>query len=158
MRAIYATALLSLLTVNAAHADPQTVGALQAAHVPLSINQVRSLSAATGQSLAIALGKLAKRSPENAATIASISVAIHPELASVLVSALVTAAPQQLNEILAAAIAVTPEQAAELATLASDLQPTAAGAASLSVDSSGTGVPSTGNAGSASNLNSASPS
>lgn len=157
MHAVRATALLLLLTASAAEADPQTVVALQAANVPLSIAQVQRLSASSSDALPAAIGALAKRSPANAVAITSAVIPVHPELAGELVTSLVNAAPEQLSEILEAAIAAAPDQAAELATLVSTLLPTAAGGSSPGFDS-GTGVPSTGNAGTGSTPSTASPS
>lgn len=157
MPAVRATALLLLLAASVAQADPQTVLALQAANVPLSITQVKRLSASSGNALVVAVGELAKRSPSNAVAITSAVIPVHPELAGELVTSLVTAVPDQLSEILEAAIAVSPDQAAELATLVSTLLPTAAGESSPGFDR-GTGVPSTGNAGTGSTPSTASPS
>jgi hypothetical protein len=159
MRAIRTTALLVFTTAGTAQAAPQTVLALQSANVPLSISQVRSLSASNGDALAVALGKLAKSSPNNAVAITAAVIPVHPELASPFVSALVTAVPDQLSEILEAAIAAAPDQASELATLVSDLAPTAAGTSSPGLsDNVGTGVPGSGNAGTGSSRGTASPS
>ncbi|MGY4534478.1 hypothetical protein ACVW0Y_003618 [Pseudomonas sp. TE3786] len=158
MRAVHVTALLLTLTASSAYADLQTLHALRSANVPLTLNQTRSISAATGNTLAAALAKLARHSPDQVAAITSASVPLHPELATTLVAALVKAAPERLNDILEAAISAAPDQATELATLVSDLLPTAAGDRNQGLGDGGTGVPSVGNAGTANNPNTASPS
>lgn len=156
MRTLIAATTLAILGSNAALAGPETTAALQAASVPLSAEQIQVINTAHDEALAQYLGTLALSSPEYATTIIAAIIPMHPELAGPIVAAMVTAVPEQTGAILDAAIAAAPDQAAELAMLVSEIEPTAAGGATL-LSSTATGVPSGSNAGTGSNNRTASP-